>query len=191
MLIAKVSAVVAAVLFMSSVSAQAMEFADRPGITVANSAIEVASVRDLARRQINQPESLWGTDERTRAILESIFKLLAEPQGPGRLSAEFSPVVVDSGKFEHRPIMIGSRIKVVTRRVGMRFEDRPGPATGRLNTLTAVTSKLLDRIVTSSVRKSKAPFGLHTRPSAAEFCVGSIAPCGSLNFAQRPVKQDS
>ena len=34
MLMAKVPAVLAAVLFMSSVSAQAMEFADRPGIVV-------------------------------------------------------------------------------------------------------------------------------------------------------------
>src|SRR5688572_9475681 len=181
MLNAKVSAVFAAVWVMCSVSAQAMEFGDRPGMTVVSSmpALQVASVGDLARRQINQSKSLLGTDERTMAILNSIFALLAEPEGPGRLSAEFSPVVVVSGNFEHRPIMIGSRIKAVIKRAAMRFEDRPG---------TAMTGKLADRIVTSSVRKSKTPFGLHSRPSAAEFCVGSIAPCGPLSFAERSEK---
>lgn len=179
---AKVSAVIAAVLFMSSVSAQAMEFADRPGMPVVRSMPTLQVTSDLARRQINQPKSLLGSDEKAMAILDSIFALLAEPEGPGRLSAEFSPVVVDSGNFERRPIMIGSRMNDAIRRAAMRFEDRPRHA---------VTRKFVDHIVTSSVRKSKVPFGLHSRPSAAEFCVGSIAPCGPLNFAQRHLMQDS
>lgn len=178
MLKAKVSAICAAVWVMCSVSAQAMEFGDRPGMTVVSSmpALQVASVGDLARRQINQSKSLLGTDERTMAILNSIFTLLAEPEGPGRLSAEFSPVVVPSGNFEHRQIMIGSRIKNTIGRAATSFEDRPGPAAAGLP--TAVTTKLVDVIVTSSVRKTKTPFGLHSRPNAEEFCVGSIAPCG-------------
>src|SRR5687768_563119 len=130
MLNAKVSAVFAAVWVMCSVSAQAMEFADRPGMTVVSSmpALQVASVGDLARRQIHQPKSLLGTDERTTAILNSIFELLAEPDGPGRLSAEFSPVVVDSGNFEHRPIMIGSTIKGIPTLPTRTFEGQSGPA---------------------------------------------------------------
>jgi hypothetical protein len=160
MLNAKVSAVIAAVLFMSSVSAQAMEFADRPGMRVVSSlpASQGAWVGDLARRQIHQPKSLLGTDEGTKAILNSIFELLAEAEGPGRLSDEFSPVVVNSGNFERRPIMIGGKIKNTIRRAAMRFEDRLGLAPTRLNTATAVTSKLAGRIVTSSVRKTKSPF---------------------------------
>ena len=179
---AKVSAVMAAVLFMSSVSAQAMEFADRPGMPIVQSMAKPRVTSDLARRQINQPKSLLGTDEGSMAILNSIFARLAEPDGPGRLSAEFSPVVVNSGNFEHRPIMIGSGMKDTIRRAAMRFEDRPRPA---------VTSKLVDQIVTSSVRRSKAPFGLHIRPSTAEFCVGSFAPCGPISLTQRHLMQDS
>ena len=165
MLNAKVAAALAAILVMSSVSAHAMDFADRPGMTVISSmpALQVTSVGDLARRQIDQPKSLLGTDERTMAILNSILALLAEPKGSGRLSAEFSPVVGDSGNFEHRPIMIGSRMKDGIVRAAMRFEDRPGLATVRL------TTKVVDQIVTSSVKKPKAPFGLHSRPSPAEY----------------------
>ena len=187
MLNAKVAAVIAAVLVMSSVSAHAMEFADRPGMTVVSSmpALQVTSVGDLARRQINEHKSLLGTDAGTMGIVNSILALLAEPKGSGRLSAEFSPVAVNHGNFEHRPIMVGSSIKVTIGRSAMRFEDRPGLATVRL------TNKAVDQIVTSSVRKTKAPFGLHSRPNAAEFCVGSIAPCGSLSFVQRYAKHDS
>ena len=183
MLNRNISALVAAVMVMTSVSAQAMEFADRPGVLVSSKpAVQASLVGDLARRQIHQPKSLLGTDKGTMAILNSIFELLAEAEGPGRLSAEFSPVVVVSGNFEHRPIMIGSRIKAVIKRAAMRFEDRPR---------AAVTNKLVDQTVTSSLRRFKAPFGLHNGPNAAPFCVGSIAPCGPLGFAERSEKQDS
>ena len=182
MLNAKVAAALAAVLVMSSVSAQAMEFADRPGMTVVSSmpARQAAFIGDSTRRQINQRKSLLGTDDWTMAIVNSI--LAPEIEGQGRLSAEFSQVIVSNDYFEHRPVMIGSKIKASVTRAAMRFEDRPG---------TAMTSKLVDRIVTSSVKAFKAPFGLHSRPGAAEFCVGSIAPCGPLSLARRSVKQDS
>jgi hypothetical protein len=178
MLNAKVSAVVAAVLVMSSVSSHAMEFADRPGMPVVSSmpALQSASIGDLVRRQINQPKSLLGTDERTMAILNSIFMLLAEPEGPGRLSAEFSPVLVDSGNFEHRPIMIGSRIKNAIGRSAASFKNRRGTAAAGLPSST--TTKLVDLRVTSSLRNTKTPIGLNSRPNAEEFCVGSVAPCG-------------
>jgi hypothetical protein len=182
MLNGKISALVAAVLVMTSASAQAIEFADRPGMPVVSSmtALQTPSVGDLTRRQIHQPKSLLGTDERAMAILNSILALAA-PEGPGRLSAEFSQVVSDTGNFELRPIMIGSSIKYTVRHAAMRFEDRPGPA---------ITSKLVDQIVTSSV-KTKASFGRHNRLSTGGFCVGSIAPCGPLSFAARSEKRDS
>ena len=57
MSILRVPAVMAAVLFMSSVSAQAMEFADRPGVTFdvvgASSATRAMLTDDCSRRQIN------------------------------------------------------------------------------------------------------------------------------------------
>jgi hypothetical protein len=182
MLNGKISALVAAVLVMSSVSAHAMEFADRPGMAVVSSmpARQAAFVGDSARRQINQRKSLLGTDDWTMAIVNSI--LAPEIEGQGRLSPEFSPVIVRNDNFEHRPVMIGSKIKDSVTRAAMRFEDRPGPV---------ITSKLVDQIATSSVRKATANFGFHNRPDAAQFCVGSIAPCGPLSFAKRSEKQDS
>jgi hypothetical protein len=191
MLNAKVTAVVAAVLVMSSVSAQAIEFGDRPGIPVVRSmqAVQVTSAGDLARRQIDQPKSLLGADRQTMVILNSIFSLLSETEGRGRLSAEFSQVAVDFGNFERRTVMSGRKIKDISRR-SITFADRPGLATARINPAT-LTDKLVDRVVTSSVRSVKASFGRHSRPKAAEFCVGSIAPCGSVSFAQQSAKQDS
>lgn len=164
MLMVKVPAVLAAVLFMASVSAQAMEFADRPGIAVASSlpAIQVASVGDLARRQIHQPKSLLGTDEKTMAIVNSILARLAEPEGPGRLSAEFSAVVKPSGvKFEFGPGELASWLKPTATTVAMKFEDRRRP-------ITAISIKNADRQFTSSVARAKTPFGLHVRPDAVE-----------------------
>ncbi len=184
MLNAKVSAVVAAVLVMSSASVQAMEFGDRPGMSVVSSSptVQVASVGDLARRQIGQPKSLLGIDEQTLGIVNAILATSAATEGPGRLSAEFSAVAVSSGDFEHRPIMIGSRIKDTVKRAAMRFENRPGPA---------LSGKIVDRIITSSMKKLKAPVELHDQSNAAGFCVGSIAPCGPLSFAPRNLMQDS
>ncbi len=172
MLIAKVSAVVAAVLFMSSVSAQAMEFADRPGITVTSSlpAIQVASVGDLARRQIHQPKSLLGTDEKTMAIVNSILARLAQPEGPGRLSAEFSAVVKPSGvTFEFGPGELASWLKPTATAVAMNFKDRRRPITSEVKTLTTISIKNADHhIFTSSLARAKPPFGLHIRPGAVK-----------------------
>jgi hypothetical protein len=170
MLIAKFPAVLAGILFMSSVSAQAMEFADRPGIAVASSlpAIQVASVGDLARRQIHQPKSLLGTDEKTMAIVNSILAMLAEPEGPGRLSAEFSADVKASGvKFEFGPGELASWLKPTATAVAMKFEDRRRPITARFKALTTISSKITDHhIFTSSLAKVKPPVGLHVRPGA-------------------------
>ena len=160
MLNAKVSAFVAAVLVMSSVSAQAMEFGDRPGMAVVSSmpAVQVASAGDLARRQIDQPKSLLGTDRQTMVIVNSVFSLLSDSEGPGRLSAEFSLVADNSGNFERRAVMSGGKIRDISR-LSMTFADRPGVVSARMNGLTRVTEKLVDRVITSSVRRFKGTFG--------------------------------
>jgi hypothetical protein len=167
MVIAKVPAVVAAVLFMSSVSAQAMEFADRPG-TSSTGSIKIASVGDMSRRQIRQPNIL-GRDRRTGlVVLNSILVNSNEGERPGRLSAEFIPIVSDG--LEYMPVRTSKgRVRYCPTSAAMRFEDRPGFAGARLGAQTTAGNTIADRIVTSSVRKAKVPFGLHNRPSAKEF----------------------
>ena len=182
MLNIKVSAIVAAVLILSSVSARAMEFADRPGTMVVGSlpAKLVAQSGDLARRQIHHHKSLLGTGEQTMTIVNSILASL--PEGPGRLSDEYNP-----GNFERQASMFGDRTKDLPR---CSFEDRPCLSVARVTAPTRLTDKFGDHIVTASVRKIKTPFALHYRPNVAEFCAGSIAPCGSVSFAQ-PVERES
>jgi hypothetical protein len=193
MLILKVPAVIAAVLFMSSVSAQAMEFADRPGVTFdvvsAGKAIQVTQSDDCSRRQIHKLNVLL-TSARTKLVGRpgTILNVIQNSERPGRLSAEFSNVDKRSGfRFEYGPGELASWLKPTATAVAMKFEDRPGPSTARFKTLAAVSGD--SHILTSSLAKPKPPVGVHVRPSA--FCVGSIAPCGPLSFAQRPERQGS
>jgi hypothetical protein len=187
MSIVKVPAVIAALLFLSSASAQAMEFADRPGLApkIINSlsAIPGTQTDDYSRRQINNHNVLLADTaplaklaDRPGPVSNLIRTNLSQSEDrPGRLSAEFSGVSVGSGiKFEHRPWMVSSRSKAITTRAAMRFEDRPGPMSNRF---TAD-----HRGFTSSLAKTKTPFGLHVRPGAVEFCVGRIVPCGPLSL---------
>ncbi len=204
MLILRVPAVMAVVLFMSSVSAQAMEFADRPGpISGAFSSpspVHVMPSEDRLRRQINshialRPVPLISTKvaDRPNPISNVISTKFSHfEDGRGRLSAEFSAVSEGSGiRFEHWPWVISNPIKPIASSTAMRFENRPGPISNRFKTWVAGSNKVVDRPgFTSSVAKATTPFGLHVRPGAVEFCVGSIAPCGPLSFAQRPERQD-
>ena len=57
MLIAKFPAVIAAVLFMSSVSAQAMEFADRPG-TISKTFDSALTVRAMQSEERSQLQNI-------------------------------------------------------------------------------------------------------------------------------------
>jgi hypothetical protein len=252
MLIAKVPAVVAAVLFMS-ISTQAMEFADRPGMgfDVVSSlpALHFILIDDYSRRQINninillpptvaqtrmveRPKPIsnvmptkvsqsdrpgrlsaefsaasksigikvayrpWMVSSRIKTKLVEQPKLVSniiptevsQSDRPGRLSAEFSAVAKASGiKFGHRrPWMVGSRIKPTATSAAMSFED---PISSRFRILAALKIKSEDRrTFTSSLTKIKTPYGLHHPSSSVEFCVGSIAPCGPLSFAQRSEK---
>ena len=64
------------------------------------------------------------------AIVNSILAMLAEPEGPGRLSAEFSADVKPSGvKFEFGPGELASWLKPTATTVAMKFEDRRRPIT--------------------------------------------------------------
>ena len=150
------SAVFAAVAIMSSVSAQAMEFGDRPGLSSIG-AIEIASVGDISRRQIGK-STAHGIDERTGLIiLNTILAKFNETEGPGRLSAEF--VLANARTQSH--------------------SDRPSwTSTGRVQygptVWATVRTKTADRIVTSSVRKTTIPYGLHRRPNAATFASGPL-----------------
>jgi len=103
MLIAKVPAVVAAVLFMSSVSAQAMEFADRPGPIAENvtSALAIRAIQseELADRPRPNLRQVW--------VAQGTFQTKL-----GRLSAEFSAVAKSSRmKFEYGPGEVSSWLK--------------------------------------------------------------------------------
>ena len=183
---------------IASVSTQAMEFADRPGpISGAFSSPTPAHVmlsEDRLRRQINSHIALRPTLISTKAAdrpnpISNVnsTKLSRVEDGRGRLSAEFSAVSEGSGiRFEHWPWVISTPIKPIASPTAMRFENCPGPISNRFRTLAAGNNKVVDRPgFTSSLARAITPFGLHVRPSAVEFCVGSIAPCGPLSFAQR------
>jgi hypothetical protein len=172
MSILKISAAMAALLFMS-VSAQAMEFADRPGsvseaLTPARTIGAIASGERL-RRQIDdqsilQPVSVeWmKLADRPRPIsnLKGVWVVQRTFQNRlGRLSAEFS-AVTGATNFDHHTGPIGNLFPPLA-------ADDIAPA---------------DHNSTSSLTKTIVPAEIKKGP--AESCVGSMAPCGSMNFAE-------
>jgi hypothetical protein len=181
MLMVKVPAVVAGILFMSSVSAQAMEFADRPGIAV-DVARSVPATRpifsdDYSRRQINLHDILLlgpvagqklGDRPRPISLVRIRVTRGMSENRPGRLSAEFSAVVKPSGvKFEFGPGELASWLKPTATAVAVNFEDRRRPISARFKSLTTVNSNIADHhIFTSSFARVKPPVGLHVRPGA-------------------------
>jgi hypothetical protein len=161
MLIVKVPAVAAVVLFLSSVSAQAMEFADRPGLISAMisspAATRVLLSDDCSRRQIN---------DRNVLLPGSVTSTKLADRRPGRLSDEFS---------------------AVARAPGIRFEYGPGMASSWLKPAAphiAASSTVVDRDdFTSSLTKTTISSDITHQEGSAESCIGSMAPCGSLSFA--------
>src|SRR5215217_2712839 len=116
MSIAKVPAIIAAVLFVS-VSAHAMEFADRPAPiseTFASAlAVRAMQSEERSHRQINNHNLLLSMSgswikfrNRPRAISNLrrvwVFQTTSQTR-PGRLSAEFSAVAAYSMNFEYGP----------------------------------------------------------------------------------------
>lgn len=198
MLIAKVSAVAAAVLFMSSVSAQAMEFADRPG-PISETFVSALTVRAIQseerlRRQINHHNIFLSVSgawiklgDRPRAIsnVRRVWVQTTFQNRPGRLSVEFSAVAKSSRiKFEYGPGEVSGWLKPNTAHVAMKIADHPGPIGTLFPPLGTENIQLADSTFTSSILKIIIRPGMRPRPASVGFCVGSMAPCGSLNFAQ-------
>jgi hypothetical protein len=143
MVIVKVPTALAAILFVSSVSAQAMQFADRPGLISemvgASAACHVLRSDDCSRRQIahggvllsaqSGPVTATKLSDRPRPISSRIRIAVAEMifvTRPGRLSAEFSAVARSSGmKFEYGPGLASGWIKAPATRIAIRLGHRP------------------------------------------------------------------
>jgi hypothetical protein len=144
MVIVKVPTVLAAILFVSSVSAQAMQFADRPGLISemvgASAACHVLRSDDCSRRQIanggillsallSAPVTATKLSDRPRPISSRIRIAAAETifeTRPGRLSAEFSAVAKSYGmKFEYGPGLESGWIKAAATRTAMSVGHRP------------------------------------------------------------------
>jgi hypothetical protein len=169
MLISKVPAVFAAVLFMSSVSAQAMEFADRPGMTfdVVSSlpAIHFILIDDYSRRQINNLNILLPLTVaqtrlavRPKLISNVISTKLVQSDRPGRLSAEFSTASKSIGiKVAYRPWIVSSRINA-------RLVERP---------------KLVSNVIPTKLFQSDRPARL-----SAEF--SAVTKGSGIKFGHRP-----
>jgi hypothetical protein len=141
--------VVALVLMMSSASAEAMEFGDRPGLPHgASSARLSASVsQDRLRRQIDGYTALeqravvrLKITDRPRPLFTMIDNaVLSSRDRPGRLSAEFSRAswtsIIKPASIHRKPnVVIGT----------MKFEDRPGNVSNRFKDVAAVRIKFED-----------------------------------------------
>jgi hypothetical protein len=201
MLILKVPALIAAVLSISSVSAQAMEFADRPGPVSgafnSSSAIRAIASEDRSRRQINNhlimlPVTATGSKlaDRPRPLSNLIRIRVTHrmfEDRPGRLSAEFSAVARASGiRFEYGPGLASSWLKPIAAPTVMKLKHRPAHISNRFKASVAENNKFEDRPgFTSSPAKPTTLFGIQPRPDSAGFCVGSMAPCDLWSFAKR------
>jgi hypothetical protein len=199
MSIAKAPAVFAAVLFMSSVSAQAMEFANRPA-PISETFASAPTVRavhsdERLRRPINNHNILHPVSvewmkltgrPRPIANFQRVWVVQMTFQNrPGRLSAEFSAVARGFRiKFEYGPGELSSWLKPTANPIAMTFDYHPGPIRNLFPPLAAENIKFADRGFTSSLTKTNTP---EPGKGSAGFCVGSMAPCGSLNFAETSI----
>jgi hypothetical protein len=169
MLIVKVPTALAAILFISSVSAQAMQFADRPSLIseVVNSSTATRALPsdDRSRRQINN-----------RTVLLSV------PVTGTELADRPSPIS-NRIRFEYGPGMASSWLNPMAPRAAITFELRPGPISNRFKASADGSIKAGD--FTSSMTKTTVPSGIRPGHAIAHFCIGSMAPCGSPSFAER------
>ncbi len=136
----KVPTALAVMLFISSVSAQAMQFADRPGLiserVSSSAATRALPSDDCLRRQITNRHVLLshpvtGTKlaDRPRPISNRIRIAAAEMMfeaRPGRLSAEFSAIAKSSGmRFEYGPGIASAWLNAAAARTAIRVEHSP------------------------------------------------------------------
>lgn len=149
----KLSAAIAAMLFMATGAAQA---GGRPYLdsgTVSSPAIVLAMPMEY-RGQANQ--------------------YTARSAPVAKLASRHRPV--------SKPVAVDFAATTVINRLGsIRVGNRPGSVSIRFKVLAVGDVRAADRILTSSV--SKAP-SVEINTSSAEFCVGSIAPCGPVRVAQ-------
>jgi hypothetical protein len=95
-----------------------------------------------------------------------------------RLSAEFSAIAKSSRiKFEYGPGEVTSWLKPTETRIVLKASHHRGPIGNLFPPLAAEDIKFADRGFTSSLTKPNIP-------SEKGFCVGSMAPCGRMNFAE-------
>jgi hypothetical protein len=195
MLIVKVPAVVAAVLFMS-VSAHAMEFANRPG-SISETFTTALTVRAMQneerlRSQISNHTILMPVSvawmklaDRPRPISNPtrvwVVKMTLQNRS-GRLSDEFSAAAISSRiKFEYGPDEVSSWFKLAASTMG--FDHHQSPIGNLFPPLADEDITFADRGFTSSLPKTNIPSEIWSRNGSARLCVGGMAPCGSLNFA--------
>jgi hypothetical protein len=154
MLIAKLPAAIVAVLLMSPVSAKAMEFADRPG-PVSETFASALAVRAMQSEERSQRQI------NNRNILHPVsiewIKLADRPRPISNLKR----VWVVQTKLQNRPGRLSAEFSAVAKSSRMKFEYGPGE-------------------VSSWFNRSE----IWHRNGSARLCVGSMAPCDSLNFAE-------
>jgi hypothetical protein len=183
MLNLKFPAAIAGVVLMLSVSAQAMEFADRPnlicGVSSPSTVCAMPSV-DHSRRQIDNhvillPVAPPGTKlaDRPRPVSNLIQARVAYrifTDRPGRLSAEYSAVSKGSSiRFVNRPGQLSNRFRPIATPAVMRFENRPGSVSNRFKTWAARTTTFGARSgFTSSLSKAATPFTIHAPIGSVE-----------------------
>jgi hypothetical protein len=194
MLIAKFPAAIVAVLLMSLVSAKAMEFADRPGPisdTFASAlAVRAMQSEERSHRNILHPVSdTWmELADRPRPIsnLKWVWVVQTKLQNrPGRLSAEFSTVVKGTHiRFEYGPGEVSSWLKPTETRIALKASHNRGPIGNLFPPLAAEDIKFADWGFTSSLSKINIPSEMELGKGSVESCIGSMVPCGSLNFAE-------
>jgi hypothetical protein len=101
------------------------------------------------------------------------------------ISAEFSAVAKSSRmRFEYGPSEVSSWLKPTETRIALKASHHRSPIGNLFPSWAAINIKFADRGFTSSLTKINIPSEVELGKWSAESCVGSMAPCGSLNFAQ-------
>jgi rare lipoprotein A (peptidoglycan hydrolase) len=165
----KVAAVWAGLIFMSSVTAQSMEFDDRPGLSSPRKphfmpAVTAPAVTFQGREPLPPGTPLFMSSVTVQAIKFEDRPLPLPPGTPLFMSS----VTVQATKFEDRPRPLPPGTPLFTSSVtapAMKFEYRPRPVSHHPAPSSSVESFL--------------PIGF------AEFCARSEQTCDPFSFAQR------
>jgi hypothetical protein len=143
-------AAIFAILLMSSVSAKAMEFGDRPGMAGVSlpPARNVTLSDDRMRRQIGGRTTIAAIKnaqsklaDRPRPVSNIVGKRVSSiiKDGLGRLSQEFIIVSADSQFRTSLRHPVSIRRKPIVVFGSMRFDDHPGSMSNGFKDMTAAT----------------------------------------------------